>query len=61
VFVLSSWPEDAPRHRLAAAHIAADRYLVKPPDLDAFLALGGALRQLHQEALARWRQKFACA
>lgn len=50
VFVLSSSPEEETRRRVGAAQVAANQYLTKPPDLDGFLALGGTLRRLYNEA-----------
>ncbi len=50
VFILSSSPEDVIRNTVHTAHVEADGYFTKPPDLDEFIGLGKKIRSCFENA-----------
>jgi PAS domain S-box-containing protein len=52
VFILSSSPEDVIKERVLAAHVTANEYLTKPPDVGGFLVLGETLKRLYHESFS---------
>jgi CheY-like chemotaxis protein len=51
VIVLSSSPMDVMKSKFNQAHVQANCYFTKPPDLDEYLALGKRFRSCYTRAL----------
>ncbi len=52
VIIFSSSPEDVIKNRLHDSHLKAEAYLTKPNGIDAFLAIGPAVRQVYESSRA---------